>query len=154
LEPDLRKLLSDLGFYQMRNFFYYFFYRLRQANSNPAAADLGGEQPAFISIVLLLILNCLSVYFILIRLIDNDFVAWLWKEDKAFNRIVSLLVMAGIPAGVYGWYRNHQTQIEQALQAYRAESSEERRVGGALIMGYMLLSCALLILALFAPAFF
>lgn len=137
----------------MRNFFYYFYYRLKQANSSPRAAGSGGELAAFITIVLLLVLNCLSVYFVLIRLINNAFVFRIWREDKVFNGVISLLIIVAVPVSVYAWYRYHISQIEQVLVDYRNESLEARRIGGVLILGYILFSCVLLILALFSPAF-
>ncbi len=138
----------------MINFFYYLYYRLKQANSQPSAHQSEGTSAAYISIVLLLIINCLSVYFLAIGFLNQKFAHRIWTEDKIFNQVVSFLIILLVPAGVYGWYKKHLNRIEQTLLHYRNENSDERRVSGVLIMGYIFASCLLLILSLLSPVLF
>jgi len=134
----------------MLNFFYYFYYRIREANNNAGPISASAERAAYFTLVLLLILNCISVYFIFIQLVNNQLGALLW-QDKWLNRIIIFFLGITVPVGVYGWYKLRQHQIEQTLTDYKNESSDERRVGGALIMAYIFTSCGLLIYALFLP---
>ena len=134
----------------MLNFFYYFYYRIREANNQTGPITSQAERAAYFTLVALLILNCLSIYFLLIQFLDYAVAEQFWK-NKGLNRYITLLVAGAIPLGVYWWYRFRQPQIEQILAGYKSESSDERRVGGALIMAYIFSSCGLLIFALFLP---
>jgi hypothetical protein len=134
----------------MLNFFYYFYYRIREAQnrSGPASGNAAGA--AYFTLVILLILNGLSGYFLLLQLLHTEWVAHLW-QDKRLNQIVTLFFAMVIPAAVYCWYKFRQPYIEQTLLDFKTESSDERRVGGALIMAYIFTSCGLLLYALFLP---
>ncbi len=134
----------------MLNFFYYFYYRIREANNRSGPISANAERAAYFTIVILLVLNSLSVYFLLLGLFNQQLGAWLW-QDKLLNRFISLFLALVVPLGVYGWYKLRQPQIEQMLTGFKAESSDERRVGGALIMAYIFTSCGLLIYSLFLP---
>jgi len=134
----------------MLNFFYYFYYRIREANNQTGPTSNQAERAAYLTIVILLIINSLSIYFLLIQTLDYSVAEQFWK-DKGLNRYITLLVAAAIPLGVYWWYRFRQKQIEQILTGFKTESSDERRVGGALVMAYIFSSCGLLIFALFLP---
>ncbi|GEO05670.1 hypothetical protein AAE02nite_33340 [Adhaeribacter aerolatus] len=134
----------------MLNFFYYFYYRIREANNPSGTVSANGGWAAYFTIVILLILNCLSIYFLLLGLFNQQLGAWLW-QDKQLNRFITLFLALVISIGVYGWYKLRQSQIEQTLTGFKTESSDERRVGGALIMAYIFTSCGLLIYALFLP---
>ena len=134
----------------MLNFFYYFYYRIREANNNAGPVSAGAERAAYFTLVILLILNSISVYFLLIQLVNHQLGALLW-QDKWLNRIITLFLGVAVPVGVYGWYKLRQRQIEQSLIDFKNESSDERRVGGALILAYIFTSCGLLIYTLFLP---
>jgi len=135
---------------QMLNFFYYFYYRIREAN-NKSGNDLNqANRAAYFTLVILLMLNALSLYFISLRLFHNDLVDTLWK-DKFSNRVITIALGIMVAGGVYAWYRLRHLQIDQALTHFKSESSDERRVGGVMILAYIFSSCGLLIYAMFLP---
>lgn len=134
----------------MLNFFYYFYYRIREANNRIGPISPNAEHAAYFTLVILLILNGLSVYFLIIGLFNQQLGPWLWQE-KPLNRYITVGLGILMPAAVYGWYKLRQPQIEQTLTDFKAESSEERRVGGVLIMAYIFTSCGLLLYTLFLP---
>lgn len=134
----------------MLNFFYYFYYRIREANNQTGPISNQAERAAYFTLVVLLILNTLSVYFLLIQSVNYEVAAQFWK-DKGLNRYITFFVAAAIPLTVYWWSRFRRHQIDQILTGFKSESSDERRVGGVLIMAYIFSSCGLLIFALFLP---
>jgi hypothetical protein len=134
----------------MLNFFYYFYYRVREAQNRSEPPSGNSARAAYFTIVILLILNGLSGYFLLMQLLNNEWMVRFW-QDKLLNQMVTLFFGITIPGGVYGWYKFRQLHIEQTLQDFKTESSDERRVGGALIMAYIFTSCGLLLYALFLP---
>jgi hypothetical protein len=134
----------------MLNFFYYFYYRIREAHTNSGPQSNHAARAAYFTLVILLVLNGLSLYFLLIEVFPTTFVLSM-SQDKLINRCITLVLALVIPTGVYWWYRYRQAHIEQALLDFRAENSDQRRIGGALIMGYIFSSCGLLIYAIFAP---
>lgn len=134
----------------MLNFFYYFYYRIREANNLTGTVSNQAQRAAYFTLVVLLILNGMSVYFLVIQSVDYAVAEQFWI-DKELNRLITLLLTAVIPLGVYWWYRLQSKQIEQILAGFKSERSDERRIGGLLIMAYIFSSCGLLIFALFLP---
>ncbi|MDB5261958.1 MAG: hypothetical protein JWQ14_1239 [Adhaeribacter sp.] len=134
----------------MLNFFYYFYYRIREAQKHPGKAAGNAAGAAYFTLVILLMLNGLSGYFLLMQLLHNNLTSRLW-QDEHLNQLITLFLGIAIPAGVYGWYKFRQPQIEQTLLDFKSESSDERRVGGALIMAYIFTSCGLLLYTFFLP---
>ena len=134
----------------MLNFFYYFYYRLQEGNNPHGLFTNQARRAAFFTLVLLLLLNCLSVYFLFIQSIDYAVAEQFW-ENKNLNRFITFFMAAAVPLGVYGWYHFRRKQIDKIFAGYKYEGSDERRVGGVLVMAYIFCSCGLLIFALFLP---